>query len=688
MPRNTDALLPHFVTLLKELKLMSSETHKPIEAAFVRWYVQNKYPGADASGRVSYTDQANDGEIDAIVKNPSNRWIVIQSKYNTGYTKKNRRSGQLEPEVGRIPEDDYTKFDRTTIPAIASGSQQKFNEWIRLENIPRLLTSQYEKVFQAFKQNPENVHFVLITTYDPPSTNQKEIISDLDFVDINRICNLERDRKEKTLPHADDMLVTLLGRAPNLHQIIVNDPQYDIQSRIVRIGVSELIDYMHGLQDPLSIVSKNVRVALPKKGGKISINEGILETYEKEPEQFWYSHNGITILCDRINEKKDGKELLLQNPNVVNGAQTILTLEKTQKNNPSATMLARIFEIEQDDKKTKELIFNMIIRTNKQNPILWRDLRSNEPVLKEIDTYFEQRRVFFERRRGEKNLIQARIARTASTLETDPTILGQIITISENGEKGPVLAKQRGKEEMFEDEDLFKEIFKNVPKDKMFFQFVIGKLVVDKIINKTRKFKRLKKKGYLVATINAIFWDVFRRMSDTKYNKLKNIANRELTLYSCDKDFRMNPELTPLSDVVDYIVKVATPISRKYDYTAKSLYKAFIDLDKANEELFEKCLSDRGKSLKGSGRRKLKNAKNMTPKTFSSNGVYEDIEKIFWDYLSNWVECNNPSCRKLTNSLKIDSEGCMHCHHGPCPRCNRLTSFEEEQCTHCDQEIQ
>ena len=109
----------------------------------------------------------------------------------------------------------------------------------------------------------------------------------------------------------------------------------------------------------------------------------------------------------------------------------------------------------------EKLVYNIIVRTNKQNPILWRDLRSNEPVLKEIDTYFEKRRVFFERRRGEKNLVQARLFRTSSTLETDPTVLGQIITISENGEKGPVLAKQRGKEAMFEDEDLFKEIFKN-----------------------------------------------------------------------------------------------------------------------------------------------------------------------------------------------------------------------------------
>ena len=68
--------------------------------------------------------------------------------------------------------------------------------------------------------------------------------------------------------------------------------------------ITELIEYMHGLSDPLSVVSKNVRVALPRRGSRPSINDDLKKTYETEPNQFWYSHNGITIICDKIQDSK------------------------------------------------------------------------------------------------------------------------------------------------------------------------------------------------------------------------------------------------------------------------------------------------------------------------------------------------------------------------------------------------
>jgi hypothetical protein len=444
---------------------------------------------------------------------------------------------------------------------------------------------------------------------------------------------------------------------------------------------------MHGLSDPLSVVSKNVRVALPRRGSKPSINDDLKKTYETEPNQFWYSHNGITIICDKITRVDN--EIKLQNPNVVNGAQTILTLETSQKVNPKATMLARIFEQRSHDMKTKKLIFNMIVRTNKQNPILWRDLRSNEESLKNIDEYFVSKRVYFERRRGEKNIMQARFSRLGSTVSTDPVELGQIVRICQNDYQGPVLAKG-SKEQMFEDETLFKNLFKIPGLDEQFLQMTIRKLVINELF-KNKKFKSIKGTNWIVASVFGIFWLAIKRLSTGKYRKINETANRELSLFSCKAKrtgkLEFSPELTPLLDVIDHILKLAVPIARKYLYSGKLTLRAFIDIHDANKDLFEACKSDIGKSLRGSSKRRLKNGSGLSPLEITSKGVIQDIQNTLYDYIKDWEDCQNISCGKLTNTTKLESDGCQHCHFGYCPHCDQLTDFEEEKCVHCDQEL-
>lgn len=679
MPRHINDIKPYFESLSKILKQMGRDNHTPIDVSFVTWYIENKFSPLHHAGlEVSYTDQHNDGEIDAIVSLPQGKMVVVQSKYNNEYA-------EPDPNIKPIPDSGYDQFNDKTVPAISSMKISDFNRWLDGENIPRNSEKgiQYKTVFNAYKNNPDNVTFVLLTTYDPPTAAQKPISPDIEVLSINDVCNLERDRLEETLPQAENLVIKLLGPAGRRHQIIINDPTFDIESRIVRIKVSDLINYMQNLTDPLSVISKNVRVVLPPKGKRVSINEGILDTYENEPEQFWYSHNGISIICDIIKEKSGGKQIELFNPNIVNGAQTSMTLMKSQIDNPEATMLTRIFEVEEDDPKRKNLVFNLIMRTNSQNPITWRDLRSNEPLMKSIYNYFDDRRVFFERRRGEKNLRQSRFVRIGQrTIETDPIKLGQIIRNCESGSEGPVLAKQSGKDVMFEDYQLFKSIFK-VNLNKMFFQFIIAKLVVEEIINKHPKIKKIKGKGWLVASITGIFWDVFAKMSDAKYEKLERLANREVTLFSCAKNFKYNPDLIPLGNVVEHLFKIAKPISEDHLESGKNLYKAFIYLDQANEKFFEACESDIG----GSPKRKLKNPPGITPSTYSSEGIYNDIENIFWDFASNFDDCPNPRCKKLTDERKLSTEGCMHCGLGYCPSCSELTNFGKPNCSHCDEEL-
>ena len=234
---------------------------------------------------------------------------------------------------------------------------------------------------------------------------------------------------------------------------------------------------------------------------------------------------------------------------------------------------------------------------------------------------------------------------------------------------------------MFEDTQRFNDIFKHPPLDGTYFQFIFSKLLVDEIL-KEKKFKKLKGRNYIVATVNAIFWDVIKHLSPTKFQNLKYIANQELTLFA----FKDHAELFPLRDVVDFIIKKAKKIGIREGFGMKKALQAFVDgstADNVNEEIFELCQNDSGT------RRKLKTKIRIHGRvtTRSSRGVYTDIEEILLEHIDNWEECGNLSCKLLTDKRKLETDGCIHCQFGSCPNCNKLTDFEENSCGFCQEEL-
>ncbi|WP_315733964.1 AIPR family protein [Bradyrhizobium sp. SZCCHNR1093] len=66
------------------------------------------------------------------------------------------------------------------------------------------------------------------------------------------------------------------------------------------------------------------------------MNEGIAETAEKEPANFWYFNNGVTAICDAFAKKPFGGNQTdsgvfdVQKISVINGAQTIGSLAKAK----------------------------------------------------------------------------------------------------------------------------------------------------------------------------------------------------------------------------------------------------------------------------------------------------------------------------------------------------------------------
>jgi hypothetical protein len=491
--KNQAEMVKLFPSFKKMLNDRVGKSHRSsVEAEFLKWWVEVQYERRE---RVEYTDAKGDGKIDAVVHLPHGKIVVIQSKYNDGYSK-------IKPKVNTCPSKDWEEFETIAIPAFENDS--KFNDYLKTKKIPTDKKLIYQKIFDASKDDSK-VKFELITTFDRPPDlqNRLSLLDPINFQDINSIMALFQYQKNYQSPTAADLILTV----DPTNRLTKSDKEFGILSTVVEIKIKEIIEYMQKHYPDYDIISKNVRTQL--KSGKGSINENIRLTYEKKPKEFWYSHNGITILCEEIIKKEINSrnhKYTLRMPNIINGAQTVFTLREVEKNkiNDEATVLVKIFEIEHN-KKSDELVKHIIFRTNQQNPIQWYNLRANELTQYQLAKHFLKREVFYERRQNEARLNKSKI-QGENLMIVGIQEMAQILEICKDGAKGVVKAVQE-KKKLFENEHVFDELFA-IEQERAFFQFVLYRLIQSLL-------KQLEKQdiNYVIRTIFGIVHDT---ISDPK----------------------------------------------------------------------------------------------------------------------------------------------------------------------------
>ena len=120
----------------------------------------------------------------------------------------------------------------------------------------------------------------------------------------------------------------------------------------------------------IRLFARNVRGFL----GDTKINLSMQKTLDKEPWNFWYYNNGITVICDHANiVPVHGRNVLrVKNPQVINGQQTTLMLNAGGKGH-GASVLARVFKVPRElgdgSDSFDTLVSNIVKATNWQNKI-------------------------------------------------------------------------------------------------------------------------------------------------------------------------------------------------------------------------------------------------------------------------------------------------------------------------------
>ncbi len=331
------------------------------------------------------SDGSGDGKADAfltIQKPKSTRYAVLNAKF----TKEFDRSSPVAFY------DEITRFWQ--------AFENKSNRPEYLKNAVReSLRPKYKQYFARYDEGLVDLYFI---TNHKTNPRQLETVKSygVEVLHLEDLLQYLIEHLEGALPETDPLALSDITS-------VLTPPvsESEVPTSIVFARLIDFIRYME--DDPFDFLfARNVRLWL---GFQSQTNKDIAYTFENAPKEFAYSNNGITVLCKSHRFDPGKRELVITNPRVVNGSQTLHSIRDSQNPSSAARVMVRIIEVPSDGghdlpklrARRREIIHRISVRSNMQNPIKRWNLVANDDFQNELSQFFWQKKLFYERRQHE-----------------------------------------------------------------------------------------------------------------------------------------------------------------------------------------------------------------------------------------------------------------------------------------------
>ena len=196
-------------------------------------------------------------------------------------------------------------------------------------------------------------------------------------------------------------LVRLSQERPNeVHRLPTSEAPLSTSEKVF-IALTNIAEYHRFISEDGKLMRHIFESNVRDYQGKTYVNKEIQETLEKgENEEFWWLNNGVTILGTHAIAP-GGKELVIHNPQIVNGLQTSYEIFRYFSNNQekleheSRSVLVRVIVPESEETRDR-----IIKATNSQTPIPKSSLRATDQIHRNIEEYFKPRGLYYDRRKN------------------------------------------------------------------------------------------------------------------------------------------------------------------------------------------------------------------------------------------------------------------------------------------------
>lgn len=496
--------------------------------AFVFWYIKDTENLSDTEIFEVITDRSKDAGSDAVIIDHNIKTVkIIQSKFTRN-----------------IGENSFNKDELNKINKIYDYLTGASDYYILKDYIHSSLKEKLDKAIRFIKEEGYKVKLYFITTN---KSNPNYSIYDNEYQKIEIISAREIERKYEEWRH---------GHSPELGDIEI--PYLDVMEgpsnpKAYLLNIPSEVLRKEYLRFKDKLFSRNVRIFYSDTKKP---NKAMKQTLAEEPNNFWYFNNGITILSEKVTLFKEDKKIILKNPQIINGCQTVSTIGE---NRPSdASLFAKIVEIG-DSLINQDLIDGIIEANNRQTPVDERMLKSNHPLQVRLQRSLETLGYYFERKEGQYREEKAKSTRI-SALECIKNI---------NLIKCNIAIIKLPHNSHAKEDDLFSNYFQNVFKDeKTPLDYLIPYIVWGNIDWIGRNYRGEKRKRFHKLASFHILRLIYDNCSELSNNLKLNDILKLLT----SKSFEFND----------------APVKQLFDIAYKKYEKSkFIEVDSGQRDFFK-----------------------------------------------------------------------------------------------------
>lgn len=483
--------------LIRKLSLLNK-----VEAAkkLTQFYAEARFKiGPDDFNR-QYTDGTDDGGID-FYHTEDSTFFIFQTKFSI--SPKKVSSAEILDEIRKL---------KNTLTG--TNPNRKASDFVN-----------------AIKREIENKDAILevvwLTTNIVDQSIRDEIQNDLeswrkengwllgvDFVAIDKYAleSVIYDVKHGYIPYTGKKILKL----EQGQWIETTWEETNVYSVVCTVNVNDILKWFRTSDEINRFLQKNVREFL----GESKINKAIATSYLKTPSWFWYKHNGIIIFADNLFIDKTKMELVLRNPQVVNGGQTLKALfsayDKNNRTDNSAKVILRIYRLPYEDTETYKRSIEIISALNSQNKINPSDLRSTDPRQIRLELLFK--------RIGKGYKYLRKRAKEAKSGPSSITMRNLALRYYVCKKNAPHEGVRGNVEELFEEENKYNEVFDEaaINKELSGNHVVINYVTcwnIDQLIQQFKKDLPVKDREYFQYTKWYVLADIYRKLTGWKQKK-------------------------------------------------------------------------------------------------------------------------------------------------------------------------
>lgn len=297
-----------------------------------------------------------------------------------------------------------------------------------LENGTYKRSEELQQAFTKMKDDPEfNVHLQLFVTNDNRCEEADDYVKTFNSSHPKYIANIFylEDIKNRYYDEVEQIRSNITVKVESVVKgtiLNVNNENYKLanifDARYVMTPVVSIYRlYRESIERNYPIFDKNIREYLGNKG----VNKGIYQTLQdpQDRKNFFYYNNGVTIICDSMSKISTQSSdynmnayFTIDNPQIVNGCQTVNTIYEFLKNIPLSDLekefkdtfvMLKILVIDRKDDSEEELYKNIVKYNNSQNKIDEKTFVANTGIFLRLQEEFEKKGLLLLIKQSDKN---------------------------------------------------------------------------------------------------------------------------------------------------------------------------------------------------------------------------------------------------------------------------------------------